>query len=108
MNDIIPLTDLELFNVITAAYPEKFPDDRADDDGDNNFYSTIDFAGDISGVDGISDLLGRVILLTMPAYSPLNGKHYHSLGTVTVKDGNVDMCALVKRKVLIPDTEEAS
>ena len=100
MNDIIPLTDLELFNVITAAYPEKFPDDRDDDDdGYSNFYSTIDFAGAISGVDEISDLLGRVTLLTMPAYSPLSGKHYHSLGTVTVKDGNVDMCALVKREV---------
>jgi len=57
-----PLNDLELYELIIAAYPDKFTED-ADDD---NWEDVMDFADQLSGIDEISDLLGRVTMLTHP------------------------------------------
>ena len=47
----------------------------------------------------LADLLGRVAMLTMPMKNSLDGRLSHCLGKVTVKDGQVDMLAAVRRDV---------
>lgn len=88
-----PLSALELYELLCAAYPDKFSDD------DEGWDAVMDFADGIEGVDEIADLLGRIVTLTNPIFSGLTGKAYHALGGVAVKDGQVHMVAAVKRPV---------
>ena len=58
------LDDLELFELLQAAYPEKFPDDS-----DASWDAVQDFAHNICGYDDLAELLGRVerpILMSAP------------------------------------------
>ena len=89
-----PLDDLEMFELLQAAYPEKFPDDE-----DETWEAAQNFADEISGWEEIADLLGRVTMLTMPMGSPLTGAAAHCLGKVTINDGKVNMLAAVRREV---------
>jgi len=50
-----PLDDLELFELLRAAYPEKFKDDD-----DETWNAAQSFADDIAGWQDVADLLGRV------------------------------------------------
>ncbi len=88
-----PLDDLEMFELLQAAYPEKFPDDE-----DETWDAAQNFADDISSFEDIADLLGRVVMLTMPMESPLTGTVSHCLGKVTINDGKVNMLAVVRRE----------
>lgn len=87
-----PLDDVEMFELLQAAYPEKFPDDE-----DETWDDAQTFADEISGWDEIADLLGRVAMLTMPMESPLTGTAAHCLGKVTINDGKVNMLSAVRR-----------
>lgn len=88
-----PLDDLEMFELLRAAYPEKFTDDE-----NETWEAAQQFADEISGWDEIADLLGRVVILTVPIGSCLTGQLAHCLGAVTIKDGAVHIEAAVRRQ----------
>ena len=89
-----PLDDLEMFELLQACYPEKFPDDE-----DETFEAALNFASELSGFDELADLLGRVATLTMPMKSGLTERLSHCLGTVKLLDGTAHMRAVVRRDV---------
>ena len=89
-----PLDDLEMFELLQAAYPEKFPDDE-----DKTWDAAQEFADEISGFDALADLLGRVVMLTMPMESGMTKRLSHCIGKVTLTDGSAQMCAAVRRDV---------
>lgn len=87
-----PLTDLEMFELLQIAYPEKFTDES-----DDSWDEAMDFAECISGFDNLADLLGRVVMMAMPMTSPLTGEAHHVLGKINISGGEVFMMAAVKR-----------
>lgn len=89
-----PLDELEMFELMQAAYPDKFPDDE-----DETWEAALQFADELSGMEDIADLLGRVVMLTMPMKSGLTDRYSHCLGKVTIKDGKASMVAAVRRDV---------
>lgn len=89
-----PLDDLEMFELLQACYPEKFPDDE-----DETFDAALNFASELSGFDELADLLGRVAMLTMPMKSGLTERLSHCLGPVKFADGAAHMMAVVRRDV---------
>jgi hypothetical protein len=89
-----PLDDLEMFELLQAAYPEKFPNDD-----DETWNAAQEFADEILGWEAVADLLGRVAMLTMPMESGMTKRFSHCLGTVTIKDGAAQMMAAVRRDV---------
>ena len=86
------LDDLEMFELLRAAYPEMFTDDE-----DATFEAAQQFADEITGFEGVADLLGRVVMLTMPMESGLTKRLSHCLGEVTIKGGTAHMVAAVRR-----------
>ena len=94
-----PLDDLEMFDLLQACYPEKFPDDE-----DETFGAAMDFASELSGFDELADLLGRVAMLTMPMESGLTGRLSHCLGRIRFSDGYASMMAVVRRDAVPPNT----
>ena len=91
---IKPLDDLEMFELLQAAYPEKFPDDD-----DKTWEAAQEFADEISGWEGVSDLLGRVAMLTMPMESGMTKRLSHCLGKIEIANGKAHMIAAVRRDV---------
>jgi hypothetical protein len=89
-----PLDDLEMFELLQFAYPEKFPDDE-----DETFEAALRFAEELSGFEELADLLGRVVMLTMPMKSGLTERLSHCLGKVEFADGAVSMMAAAPRDV---------
>ena len=67
MKKIQPLDELEMFELLKAAYPEKF---KGDDD--ETWESAQEFADEISGYEDVAELLGRVVMLSMPMKSPMS------------------------------------
>lgn len=96
-----PLDDLEMFELLQACYPDKFPDSE-----DETFEAALHFAYELSGYEELADLLGRVAMLTMPVRSGLTGQLSHCLGTVTIEDGAARMLAAVRRDVVMPDAPD--
>lgn len=92
MKKTIPLDDLEMFELLRAAYPEKFTDDE-----NETWERAMEFAEELAGWDDITDLLGRVVMLTMPMNSGLTERLSHCLGTVTIKENSAQMMAAVRR-----------
>ena len=90
-----PLEELELYELLAAAYPEKF----SGDDSESDFLAAMEFAASMWGEADICDLLGRVVMLAMPMTSPLTGEIYHALGKITIADHRVNMVAIVKRRL---------
>jgi hypothetical protein len=93
-----PLDDLEMFELLQAAYPDKFPDDE-----DETFDAALNFAEELSGFDELADLLGRVVMLTMPMKSGLTERISHCLGRVEFAGGAASMVAAVRRDVVTPN-----
>ena len=91
-----PLTDLEMFELLQAAYPGKFPDDV---DPDGAWDAAMEFSENISGFGEMADLLGRVAMLTLPMRTAITGELVHCLGQVDILNGEARMFALVKRPV---------
>jgi len=89
-----PLDDLEMFELLQAAYPEKFPGDD-----DDTWEAAQQFADDIAGWEDVADLLGRVAMLTMPMESGMTKRLSHCLGRVTINEGAAHMMAAVRRDV---------
>lgn len=97
-NRIKPLDELEMFDLLRAAYPEKFTNEE-----DATYDAAMEFANEIEGWDEIADLLGRVVMLTMPMESGLTKRRSHVLGKVIIIDSVVQMEAAVRRDVIIGD-----
>lgn len=97
MAEIKPLDEIEMFELLQACYPDKFPDEE-----DKTVEAADEFIGEMGDWDGIADLLGRVATLTMPIRSPLTGTLHHALGAVSVDEENnaANMTAAVKRNVV--------
>lgn len=96
-----PLSDLELYELLVAAYPEKFDADSEDDLWDDVMEYADELVTDID-VHGLMDLLGRVVMLTHPVKSAISGHIMHALGTVEIVAGwpaQIHMTACVTRKV---------
>lgn len=91
-----PLDDLEMYELLTLAYPEEFEEF---DDEEEAFSFAQDLAYDIghNGFEGVAELLGRVVMLSQPMRSPISGKLQHCLGDIKIKDDQVLMMAAVKR-----------
>lgn len=98
--------DLEMYDLIKAAYPDKFPDREGEDDWDE----IMDFIANglrhpnDDQYEALTDFVSRLVMLTNPVYSPLSTKAYHALGTVTQfkkPEGGVlfNIEAAVKREV---------
>ena len=96
-----PLDDLEMFELLQAAYPEKFADDE-----DDTFESALRFADELSGFDELADLLGRVVMLTMPMKSGLTERFSHCLGSVEIAVGSASMIAAVRRDAVMPSADQ--
>ena len=100
MSKLQPLDDLEMHELLRLMYPEHI---RSDDDAyfelSQQACESIVDLGDGFEVT-LADLLGRVAMLTMPMQNSLDGRLSHCLGKVTVKDGQVDMLAAVRRDVV--------
>lgn len=94
-----PLTELELYELIIAAYPDEF-DESTGDIWDLVMEFVEEELGDI---DVICDLLGRVAMLTSPLGSAISGELYHCLGAVTIKNGKASMTAAVQRRAVAED-----
>lgn len=92
-----PIDDLEMFELLRACYPEKFTDEE-----DETFEAAMDFANELSGFDELADLLGRVVMLTMPMKSGLTERLSHCLGPVELSGGTARMTAVVSRPAKEP------
>ena len=87
-----PLDELEMFELLQAAYPEKFKDDD-----DETWEAAMAFADELCGFEELCDLLGRVVMLTMPMESGLTRRLSHCLGKVEIANGSANMIAAVRR-----------
>ncbi|WP_281647930.1 hypothetical protein [Parendozoicomonas sp. Alg238-R29] len=98
IKNVKPVDDLELFELIVAAYPDKF-----DENAEGCIWDEVmEFAEDKFGdLEDISEFLGRIALLTMPANSAISGETTHCLGKVEIRDGQAFMTAAVQRKASI-------
>lgn len=97
------ISDLELYDLVVAMYPEKFASrDEAGDDLWDEVMQFVDedLCGDLlQNEEGLRELLGRVLLMTHPIGSGLSGKLYHALGTVQVDGDQVRMMAAAKAEL---------
>lgn len=97
------ISDLELYELVVAMYPEKFAE--RDEAGDDLWDEVMEFVeaeliGDLLRDEhGLRELLGRVLLLTHPIRSGLSGELFHALGTVEVSGDVVRMLAHAKAAV---------
>lgn len=92
-----PADDLELYELIVAAYPEKFQDED-----DDIWDDVMEFAEEQFGdIDNLCDLLGRLVMLSSPMVSAINKEAFHCLGKVSINDGSVNMISAISRKVSI-------
>ena len=89
-----PLDDLEMFELIRAAYPEKFSGDD-----DDTWEAAQSFADGLSGWEDVADLLGRVVMLSAPMKSHMTGQLSHCLGRVTVAGDSMNMVSVISRPI---------
>lgn len=96
----LPLDELELYEVLTAAFPDRFNST----DEDDNWDQVMDFAHNLArkmDVDELCALLGRIVLLTLPMKTALLGNTVHALGSLEYAgDGSFIMTAGVQRPAL--------
>lgn len=92
-----PLDELEMFDLLRAAYPEKFTNET-----DKTYEEAQNFANELCGWEDVSELLGRIVMLTMPMESAITNIQRHVLGTVTYKDGRAILEGAVFRDIYIP------
>lgn len=93
-----PLEDLELFELMVAAYPEKFAAREAS--GDDIWDEVMEFADDLCAEMDQAELcklMGRIVMLTMPMQAGITGEGRHALGPIEVREGKALMTAAVSR-----------
>lgn len=105
MKNARPLDDLEMHELLRLIYPQHI---RSDDD---EYFGLSADVCDNTMVDlgdgfevSLAELLGRVVMLTMPMQSALGGDGFsHCLGEVMIKDGAAHMMAVVRRPAKIAE-----
>lgn len=103
MENSEPLDDLEMHEILRLIYPQHIQSDE-----DEYFEASRDVCrvwvplGDGVEVE-LADLLGRVVMLTMPMQSSLSGKFAHCLGELTKHGDDWQMRAAVRREC-VPTT----
>lgn len=97
-----PATDLELYELLVAAYPDKFNEDGPDDIWDDvmEFAEELVSCGD---VDALSELMGRVVMLASPVQGMIAGESRHSLGKIKIQGNKAFMTAAISRSVVVPE-----
>jgi len=104
------LSDLELFELIVAAYPERFAEREAagDDIWDEvqEFIEEELIADELSDEFGLRQFLARIVMLAHPVRSPLSGDWRHALGQIEVRGNQVLMTAAASRMMHTPTPAE--
>lgn len=102
MKNTKPLDDLEMHELLRLIYPKFI---RSDED---HYFDLSQDIGETEiplGDDGESctlcELLGRVVMLTMPMQNSLSGGYSHCLGEVVISDGSASMMAVVRRDAMV-------
>ncbi|MDY7559922.1 hypothetical protein QN366_05030 [Pseudomonas sp. CCC3.2] len=96
------LSDLEQFELMVAAYPEKY--EAREKAGDDIWDEVMEaFEETICDQEMVLGLLSRVVYLSMPMGSPLTGKAFHTLGKASLApDGSIRMMSAVSREFIAP------
>lgn len=106
MKNSIPLDSLEMHELLRLIYPQHI---RSDDDEYFDFSADVCDNAMIDLGDGfevsLAELLGRVVMMTMPMQSVLGGGFSHCLGEVMIKDGAAHMMAVVRRPAKIAEVQ---
>ena len=93
-----PLDDLEMHELLRLIYPKHI---QNDDDEFFDLSAEVCASATIYLGDGfkvtLADLLGRVVMLTMPMRTGMTGRLSHCLGAVTIRNGEAHMIAAVRR-----------
>jgi len=93
-----PLNDLEMHELLRLMYQDHI---RSDEDEYFNLSQTICNESTVDLGNGfkplLADLLGRMVMLTMPMSNGTATPLSHCIGPVTMKDGAVQMTAVVRR-----------
>lgn len=85
-------TDLEVYEVITSAYPEKFSETE-----ECNWDEVMEFVEDeLGGYYIFADLLGRLVTLTDPGRDH-NGELWHRFST-SLSPGSTTRISLMSRQ----------
>lgn len=94
MSNLEPATDLEMFEILVAAYPERF-----DENADGCIWDEVmGWAEETFGdIDVIMDFVGRVAMLAPPMSSAISGELRHCLGVVKKSGDSVHMTTCISR-----------
>lgn len=91
------LDDLEQYELMVAAYPEKFGGREEDDE---LWDDVMAHWGDVTDdAEQVADLIARLVYLTMPMSSALTSTHRHVLGVPSMHNGSVLMTAVITRDI---------
>ena len=99
------LSDLELFEIVVAAYPERF--EAREEAGDDIWDEVLEFVENelcgelLQDEQGLRELLGRILLLTHPVQAALSGKLFHALGKVEIHDNAIHMLGGAKAEIVL-------
>ena len=109
MNKARRLSDLELFEIVVAAYPERF--EAREEAGDDIWDEVLEFVENelcgelLQDEQGLRELLGRIMLLTHPVRAALSGKMFHALGKVEIHNDAVTMLGRAKSEIKLKVAE---
>ena len=96
-----PASELEIYDLIVAAYPDRFTEGE-----DDIWDEVMEFAElQFRDLDVLADLLGRLVLLAHPMESVIGKELTHCLGPITLHGGRLLMTAAIQRKVSIEASE---
>ncbi|MBF8773929.1 hypothetical protein [Pseudomonas fulva] len=100
------LDDLEQYELMVAAYPEKYA--KRDEAGDDLWDEVAEHFEEVTNdPEAVNELLSRIVYLTMPMGSPLTGRASHALGTPKLlKDGSVGMLSAVSRPFIASEASD--
>lgn len=91
------LTELEQYELMVAAYPEKFA--KREEEGEDDLWDEVmEYWEEVTNdPELVADLIARLAYLTMPMGSALTGIRRHVLGVPSLHNGSVNMTAAVTR-----------
>ena len=90
-----PLSYEEMLAILHAAYPGRFEDQSRVE----RVTALLGFIDSVRGFEDIADLLGRVVMLTMPMTDPETFQTMHCVGRLSVTRGRTRMDPAVRREV---------
>lgn len=92
------LDELEKFELLVAAFPEKYA--KREEEGDDIWDEVMEFWDELTNdPEQVEDFVARLVYLTMPMASAISGTHRHVLGVPALHQGSVNMTVAVSRDV---------